>query len=94
MVKKARRFTRVEGERFFLIIGHPDIRQSIQVEVSHVQPHAAIRSAKIIEGAAAFHRGFDELASSIVQIQEIFHRIIGDVHVLIAVAVKIRDQDI
>src|SRR5262245_51672955 len=83
----------VKGVIFILVVRDEERGQPGAVVITDVHSHAAVGNAVFIASNALEHADFFELEVAAIDVQEIVHRVVGDVDVGPAVAVEIGDDD-
>jgi len=82
----------VERERLPLVVGDPDVGQAVTVVVAQVHAHAAVRHPLIVVGHARQQAALGEPAPPVVDVQEVVHRVVGDVDVDVAVEIEVGQE--
>ena len=70
-----------------------EVSETVAVHVAQCDAHAGFGAAVAVEGAAGQHGGLPERAVAVVDPEEVPRHVVGDVHVLPAVAVQVCTQD-
>ena len=86
----------VQAVQLVLVVRYPQARLAGPVRVAGVHPHAAVGRATVVRGGPADHAHIDEAdlpRRRLVHVQELVHGVVGDVHVRLAVAVHVHDED-
>ena len=81
----------VQAKRFILEVGHPQIRQSIEIEIAQVSSHRSFGSSQLAQADPAQQTSLSQLSVHVL-VEEFRGRVVADIHIDVAVEVEVRDQ--
>ena len=82
----------VEGKPLALEVRHPQIGESVTVEVAEVDPHAPVGDPLVVEGRTTDQPHLREVATAVVDVEEVVGGVIGHVDVEVAIDVEIGQE--